>query len=32
MSRQQDSAFSIGSLVLTPKQDEFCYEGIKKSM
>ncbi|XP_018346349.1 PREDICTED: coiled-coil domain-containing protein 113-like [Trachymyrmex septentrionalis] len=26
MSRQQDSAFSSGSLgVLTPKQDEFCY-------
>ncbi|XP_071570943.1 cilia- and flagella-associated protein 263 [Temnothorax nylanderi] len=25
MSRQQSSAFSIGSLVLTPKQDDFCY-------
>ncbi|KYN06358.1 hypothetical protein ALC62_02695 [Cyphomyrmex costatus] len=25
MSRQQDSGFSIGPLVLTPKQDEFCY-------
>ncbi|KYM80707.1 hypothetical protein ALC53_08876 [Atta colombica] len=26
MSRQQDTRiFSIGSLVLTPKQDEFCY-------
>ncbi|KYN09209.1 hypothetical protein ALC57_18639 [Trachymyrmex cornetzi] len=25
MLQQQDSAFSIGSLVLTPKQDEFCY-------
>ena len=33
MSRQDTSTFSIGSLVLTPKQDEFCYyEGIKKSI
>ncbi|XP_018306894.1 coiled-coil domain-containing protein 113 [Mycetomoellerius zeteki] len=31
MSRQQDSAFSIGSLVLTPKQDEFCYEDMTET-
>lgn len=33
MSRQRISAFSIGSLGLTSKQDELCYyEGKRKSV